>query len=138
MTPKQYLMQAVVLKQMIDRTELKITEIRSKMQGLGSMRYDKLNVQSSPEDRMATYIDQIIDVERRELVLLNAYYTTYAQIRSQIDGMNNLLYQQVLGYRYLDGLSLVETANKMNYSYDYVRELHGRALQEFGKRYNVS
>ena len=138
MTPKQYLMQATVLKQMIDRTELKITEIRSKMQGLGAIRYDKLNVQSSPEDRMATYIDQIIDVERRELVLLNAYYTTYAQIRSQIDGMDNLLYQQVLGYRYLDGLSLVETANKMNYSYDYVRELHGRALQEFGKRYSVS
>jgi len=137
-TPKQYLMQATVLKQMIDRTELKITEIRSKMQGLGAIRYDKLNVQSSPEDRMATYIDQIIDVERRELVLLNAYYTTYAQIRSQIDGMDNLLYQQVLGYRYLDGLSLVETANKMNYSYDYVRELHGRALQEFGKRYSVS
>lgn len=138
MTPKQYLMQAIVLKQMIDRTEQKIFEIRNKMQGLGSMRYDKVNVQSSPEDKMASYIDKIIDVESKELVLLNAYYTTYTQIRSQIIGMDNVLYQQVLGYRYLDGLSLVETANRMNYSYDYIRELHGRALQEFGKIYDVS
>lgn len=137
MTPKQYLMQAIVLKQMIDRTEAKIFEIRSKMQGLGSMRYDKVNVQSSPEDKMASYIDRIVEFEKNEHELLKYYTLAYHRIQTQIDGMERPIYRQILAYRYLDGLSITEIAEKMSYDRKYISDLHGYALREFGDQYGI-
>lgn len=57
------------------------------------------------------------------------------KIGKQIDGMENLTYSRLLHLRYLTGLSLCKIADRLYYSYDYVRELHGHALQAFGDKY---
>ena len=137
MKVKQYLMQAIVIRDMIKRTEDQIAEIRTKMEGVGSTRYDKLNVQSSPVDMMASYMDKLTKVEKREQRLLVNYYETYEKIQRQIDELDRPLYRQILSLRYLDGMSLFEISKTLHYTYEYVRNLHGYALLEFARVNNM-
>ena len=54
MTAKEYLLQASTIRRQVKRTEEKIEEIETMMQNVRAIRYDKLNVQSSPSgDRLA-------------------------------------------------------------------------------------
>lgn len=134
MTAKQYLNQALFLRSMIRRTELQIEEIRARAASAGGIRYDKLNVQTSPRnDAMANFVAQLERAERTSLKLMSDYYSTYATIQAQINAVAPEVYSQILALRYLDGMKLERIADRLNYSDAYVRKLHGRALQTFDR-----
>ena len=51
------------------------------------------------------------------------------EIRSAIDAVPDAIQREVLKRRYIGMQSLEKIAVEMNYSYHWVRHLHGRALQ---------
>ena len=136
LTAKQYLSQALFLRSAIRRTELQIEEIRTRASSAGGIRYDKLNVQTSPtNDTMTNFIIQLEKAEKKSIELMGDYYSTYATIQTQINSVQPDIYRQILSMRYLDGCKLERIADRLSYSDVYVRKLHGRALQAFSRQF---
>lgn len=135
MTAKEYLMQASTIRRQVRRTEEKIEEIETLMKNVRAVRYDKLQVQSSPAaDRLA---EELIRLEAaKELMIQQAadYYTIYNTIENQINQLQKL-YRDILYMRYLEETPLERIADILSYSTKYIVNEHGKALQEFGKRF---
>ena len=138
MTAKRYLSQALFLRSMIRRCEEQIEEIRTRATSVGGIRYDKISVQTSPHNAMESFVIQLEKAEKKQLEVLSEYYSTYANIQSQIATISPEIYRQILSLRYLDGMKLERIADRLNYSDVYVRKLHGRALQAFEKQYHIA
>lgn len=138
MTAKKYLSQALFLRSMIRRCEEQLEEIRSRATSVGGIRYDKISVQSSPQNAMESFVIQLERAESKQRELLCEYYSTYANIQAQIATVEPEVYRQILSMRYLDGMKLERIADRLSYSDVYVRKLHGRALQTFDRQYGIS
>lgn len=136
MTAKEYLSQARLLATKITRAEEQILAMRTEIEGVKAIRYDKVRVQTSPNpDTLADYLAKIEEAEGRARALKLEYIETYEKIRRQIDTITPPLYQQVLAYRYLDGWSLSRIARKLNYTDVWIRKVHGWALLEFARQH---
>ena len=57
------------------------------------------------------------------------------KIISEIQGLSNPVYIQILYKKYVEAKRLEVIAVEMSYSYDHIKHAHGRALQEFGRKY---
>lgn len=55
-------------------------------------------------------------------------------IIEQLERMDNSTYRLVLFYKYIRNYDLVKIANKMEYSYEHIKRVHGIALIEFDKK----
>ena len=134
MTPKQYLQQIQNLKAKYRRAQETVQQIRELMTSAGAIRYDKLNVQSSPDgDKMALYMDRLMKAESRYVKASEQYFETFVQISNQINMISPQTYSDILYLRYVHGMKLWDIAEELNYNYDRIRHLHGMALVEFGK-----
>lgn len=76
-------------------------------------------------ERMAKEVDQII---RRDTVTQN-------NILSMIQEMDNPIYRDFLILRYVKKKTLLQIAQGMSYSEDYIKKLHKAALSAFEKQY---
>lgn len=134
MTPKQYLGQALALKIKYQRALEDVTQIRALAESAGAIRYDKVNIQSSPDnDQMANYMIRLDKAESKAVRLSEQYFEKYILIRQQIEQISPQIYSDILYLRYIHGLKLWKIADELNYDYDWLKHLHGRALTEFGK-----
>lgn len=134
MNAKQYLMRARWLRDQIERIGDKIYMLREEMTSTGAIRYDKISVQSSPDgDPLLKYITRLTDAEEKLVRLQVEYYETYTTIAKQIDSIEPELFRQILSLRYLEGLTLHQIADRLCYSYEYIRNRHGAALKKFSE-----
>lgn len=136
MTPKEYLMQVQYLKRRVRNAEDKVLEIETMMQNVRAIRYDKINIQTSPDgDRLAA--DMIRLQSAREMLIQQAadYYTIYHTIEAQITAIEPDLHKKILSLRYLDGHSLQQVSRLLNHAEKYIQNEHGKALAEFGRRF---
>jgi len=74
--------------------------------------------------------DALIDTKDRAGKNLKAVLDREAEIEEFILMMDGPLLRQLLRYKYLELLTYEQIAAEMNYSERHVRRLHGRALQE--------
>lgn len=137
MTAKEYLSQATVLKRRIKHCEDRIKEIQAEASSPKAIRYDKDMVQASATgDALVNYM---IRLEREESKLLRykeEYLDKYWQIRERIIQVTPGIYSDVLYLRYLEQKTLVQIAEELNYSYEWVCRLHGRALLAFARTHD--
>ena len=134
MTPKQYLQTLQQLRERYRHALEAIQEIRTMAESAGAIRYDKVNIQSSPDnDQMARYVVKLEKAEKRAVRLAEEYLDKMTEIRDQINMVSPQVYSDVLYLRYVNGMKLWDIADELNYDYDWVRTLHGKALTEFGK-----
>lgn len=126
---------------MTQRLERKIETLRHRAEGLKGITYDKDKVQTSPANTIEDAVSELVDLESR-LAEVSHKYAEAARIRTnQILDMENAQYAELLYLRYVDdgkngkGNTLADVADMMNYSMDWTRRLHGRALQAFGEKY---
>lgn len=121
---------------MIRRTETQLEEIRTRAMSAGAVKYDKLNIQNSPaNDAMVTYVIALEKAEAKAQDLITSYYSIYSTIQTQITLVEPDIYRQVLAMRYLDGFRLDRIADLLGYSDNYIRHIHGRALQTFERKF---
>lgn len=138
MTPKEYLTQLNRAKTNLDSLQDELLEIRLRMSGLGigSERIGSSPnpATSSPQERLIHTAIRLEDEAAEETERL---LTLSNRIRKQIQGMDNELYSRLLHERYINSKRLEQIAVDMNYSFGHIRNLHGRALTEFGKQYGI-
>lgn len=134
MKPKEYLSQALRLKRKYTNALEELETIRSMASGVTAIRYDKDQIQSSPRnDQMAQYMIRLEKAEASAFKAAEEYFGRYEVIRMQIDMITPQLYSDLLYLRYIKGERLFEIADELNYDYDYIRSIHGKALHEFGE-----
>ncbi len=97
-----------------------------------SVRYDLEKVQGGGNvDRIGEAVAKMVDLEKQvENDLVNLMYRKH-EVIGQIHSLDNYRYIQVLYKRYIEFKSLQTIAAEMSFSYRYLLELHGKALEAF-------
>lgn len=131
MTAREYLSRAIYIREQIRQADERVEEIRHRMQSVGAIRYDKLNVQSSPEDPLLENIARLMDAEQRALDLEAKLVDVYEEIQQKIWKLDSDLYRTILIKRYLHDKPVRQIAEEIHYSEGYVRILHTAALKAF-------
>lgn len=107
--------------------------LRYKASGSGAIRYDKDRVQTTPNDYLSMAMDDIIKIERqieeKEHILEEMKGKAYALVRMipQTD------HRIIIEWYYLNGLSMLATAEKMCIAERTAYYLRDDALDSFGK-----
>jgi len=130
---KQYLSRGFYLRSQIRDLDERIEQLRHRMSSVGAIRYDKVNVQSSPEDPMLANIAYLIEAEKKLVALEADLERVCSEIREKIDLMDDELLRTILLKRYVYNRSMRRIAKDLNYSFEWMRHLHVIALREFSK-----
>jgi len=108
----------------------------------GAIRYDKDNVNSSPQDPMLMYAERISDDEEKIKKRLKRLQHDSDIAQKVLDGMTTSKYRTILFLRYMEGglqyrYSWREIAINIGYAEQYTRQdLHRLALEEAQKVYD--
>lgn len=79
------------------------------------------------------YVCKIVDLEREIDRRIDEYVDLTREIEGRIRTLEDERYRAILCFRYINEWSWVKIAQEMNYSLDWVWELHGRALRKFSR-----
>lgn len=134
MTPKEYLLQIKKLNVLIDQRINERDELR-RFNGMCSVDYAKDKVQTfqKGEASFVNAVEKAIELEAEIDGLIDDYIDLKNKIIGEIQSLNNPTYIQILYKKYVEFKRLEVIAVEMAYSYQYVRAMHGFALQAFGK-----
>lgn len=107
--------------------------LRYKASGAGAIRYDKDHVQTSPKDYLSMAMDDIIktekDVEQMEIVVEEMKGEAYGIVRN----IQQTEHRVILEWYYLNGLSMIATADKLCVAERTAYYLREDALDSFGR-----
>lgn len=141
MTAKEYLLEIQRCKQTMESLGQKAAQLRSEMEGLKAITYDKERVQVSPSNRMEELMPRLIEVEERYGEAIYNYHKTVLLRTQQIANIGRNDYAEILRLRYVETNqngqrhTLEEIAVKTHRSFDRVAHLHGEALDAFRRKY---
>ena len=135
MTAKQYLRQVKRLDNIINAKLEQIEKLRAMSINISRvMSPDNIR---SQENRSKTekIIVKIIDLEREVTNDIDRLVDLKREIMQKIDAMEDDNYKVLLTLRYLNFKTWEEIAVEMDYTFQWVHQLHKRALIEFEKKY---
>lgn len=136
MTAKEYLGQVEFLKRRIKQAEEQIQNIKLTAVSTGAIRYDKDMIQSSPtNDSMVNYMIRLEKAEAKYRRLILQHLDVCIKIEGELRNLMPTIYADVLYLRWIKCMKLEDVADELNYSYEYIRQVHGRALQAFSRKY---
>ena len=135
MVTKQYLSQIERLDKMIQNKLSEIYQLKT-MACSVTVSNEKERIQtSSDKDRLGSTVAKIVDLEKETDRLVDSFIDKRNHIISQIDGLDNVDYYNVLSMRYVGRDTYEEISNKTNWSIRKVFSIHGEALKEFERLY---
>lgn len=130
MTAKEFLQQYLHAEHAINAKLEEISRLRALAMRTTQMpKKDKVFVQSSAGDRMATLVEKIVDMEREVDAEIDRLQKVRKRAQNAINSVANATQRSVLSLKYIQGLRFEEIAAQMNYHYRWIIELHGRGLK---------
>lgn len=137
MKAKEYLQQLQRLDIVINQKIKEVDDLRLKSRSVGSIDYSKERVQTSPsgDAPFVKLIGRIIDLEAEINAEIDAFVDEKHRIINQIQALKNSKYIEILYKHYVEFKRLEVVAVEMNFTYQYVVELHGYALKDFQTTY---
>lgn len=132
MTAKECLSEVQRLQTIIEIKQKRIKEIRESVSTIQTIYFDLEKVQDGKcTDRIGEAVDKIVDLEKEvESDIIHLLYQQH-EIINQIHKLDNWRYIKLLFKRYIEWKSLQTIADEMNFTYQYVLELHRKALKAF-------
>ena len=132
MKAKEYLQQLKRLDTLINQKIQELGELRA-MSTVGSVDYSKERVQSnhSQDAPFVSVIYKIIELEEEINAEIDKFVDEKHLIINQIQALNDPKYIEILYKHYVEFKRLEVVAVEMNFTYQYVVELHGYALKNF-------
>ena len=135
MDTKQYLQQISRLDRMINNKLSEISQLRELAMSVSAVKNEE-RVQTTPNfDKIGAAYCKIEEMEEKLDKLIDEFVDKKNLIISQIDKIDNEAYYEILFARYIEKKTFEKIADEMTYSWRQVIRLHGRALQEFEKKY---
>ena len=127
MTAKEFLSQAYRLDKRIERRTEEIARIRSRLEK-ATAQITGMPRGGGSGDWTDTSI-KVLEYEAAVRAEISELCRVKRLIREAIDAVEDARYRELLELRYIVGMRWEKIAVEMNYSYDRVRHMHGRALQ---------
>lgn len=106
--------------------------LRYKASGAGAIQYDKDRVQTSPQDYLTMAIMDIIELEKQIEEDEASIETIKGQAYSFVRQMEEVTHRIFIEWYYLNGVTMLETAEHMNLSERSAYNLKEDALEAFG------
>ncbi len=133
MKAKEYLQQLQRLDTVINQKIKELGDLRLKSQSTGSIDYSTERVQTSPsgDAPFVKLICRIIDLEAEINAEIDKFIDEKHKIINQIQSLKNSDYISLLFKRYVEFKKFEVIAVEMNFTYQYVLNMHGYALKEF-------
>lgn len=135
MTTKEYLTQISRLNRMIQNKLSEISQLRELACSISAIKNEE-RVQASPNpDKIGCAYAKIDEMERNLDKMIDEFVDKKNEIISQIEGVEDEIYYDILFSRYIEKKTFEKIATDMEYSFRQVTRLHGKALQEFERKY---
>lgn len=140
MSPKEYLMLIGKLDLWIKIRSEQLEYLEEKRTAIGGIDYaaDRIKVNPAYDqmaDRTIDYDSKIEALSKKLKKMVLQHITLRDQITDQIEKIGDNRYENILRLRYLQGMKLTDIATTMHYNYKWLCQLHGKALQAFGRKY---
>lgn len=137
MTAKEYLQQLHKIDIIIQQKMQERSELQKMSVSIGSFDYTRERVQTSPSNDApyAKTVDKIVAIEAEIDDMVTLFADQKHRMINQIQSLQNDKYIDILYKYYVENKRLEQIAAEMNYTYQYIRELHRFALQEFETTY---
>jgi DNA-directed RNA polymerase specialized sigma subunit len=127
-----YLLHIRNISKNLNNMRLELEALQYRAGGAGGIRYDKDHVQTSPDDYLAIAIGDIIALEKQiakeESVIEKRKGKAYSIVRQ----MDKAEHRTIIEWYYFNGLSMIDTAEKMNVAERTAYYLRDDALEAFG------
>lgn len=132
MKAKEYLQQLKRLDTLIDQKIKELDELRS-MSTVGAVDYSTERVQSShsQDAPFVRIVHKIIELEQEINSEIDTFVDKKHRIINQIQKLKNPDYISLLFKRYVEFKKFETIAIEMNYTYQYILNMHGYALKSF-------
>lgn len=128
---KEYLGRYRIAQREVGDTEQRITQLRLQYQAPSAIEYSDMPKAPSVEHDLSDYMQQYEELYETLL----AKYSTCLGIMSdfilRVDSMEKQDERELLRYRYIDGLTWQEIADRLGTVERNVYFIHGRALRNF-------
>lgn len=129
---KEYLSKVKLLEFQIKQKQRQIDDARMLQGSVRGFDYSGVKVQTSPKgDTNIELAVKIMTLEQELTERLYALQELRAKVMNQIEMLDDPLHVELLTLRYCNFESFEQIAVDMCLSYDWVRHLHGAALQAF-------
>lgn len=133
MNAKQYLRQVRRLDNIVNAKLEQVEILRAMTTRMtANLTTDKVQESNIP-DKISTLICKIVDLEKEIINDIDKLIDLKIEIMWKIDSIQNDNYRLLLTLRYLNFKSWEQIAVEMGFTFQWVHELHKRALIEFEK-----
>lgn len=131
LTAKQYLDQLRVIDTKINQKMEELADLMTAVTSTGAIDYSKDRVQTSPqnaqENRICKYVDLDAEINRE----IDEFVDIKHRVTKEIQELNVDYYIKILFKVYVQYKTVKDAANEIGLSYQYVRDLHKKALEAF-------
>jgi DNA-directed RNA polymerase specialized sigma subunit len=131
LTAKQYLDQLRVIDTKINQKMEELADLMTAATSTGAIDYSKDRVQTSPqnaqENRICKYVDLDTEINRE----IDEFVDIKHRVTKEIQELNVDYYIKILFKVYVQYKTVKDAANEIGLSYQYVRDLHKKALKAF-------
>ena len=131
LTAREYLEQLQELDININQDIERLESMKNNACGTGAIDYSKERVQTSPqnaqENRICKYVDLDAEINRE----IDEFVDIKHRVTKEIQELNVDYYIKILFKVYVQYKTVKDAANEIGLSYQYVRDLHKKALKAF-------
>lgn len=135
MTAKEYLDHIKRCYQTMQALYDRLVEVRTKIEGLKAITYDRERVQVSPSNKTEELIAQLVDTEDKLSKEVREHFDEVVEATKRIYSLDNERQIQVLEMRYIKGMRWQAIADELDIEYRSATRLHRKALRNFERKY---
>lgn len=135
---KQHLSRIRMLELWINQRLKERERLRAAIFGARSPAYDVNKVQTSHNNETMSAVERWVDLEQEITQLIDRQIDERHRIIKEIQALPDSRHVEVLNLRYVEMLRFEEIAIVMGYSADWVRHVHGDALESFGRMHGLN
>lgn len=131
LTAKQYLDQLRVIDTKINQKMEELADLMTAATSTGAIDYSKDRVQTSPQNAQENRICKYVDLDAEINKEIDEFVDIKHRVTKEIQELNVDYYIKILFKVYVQYKTVKDAANEIGLSYQYVRDLHKKALKAF-------
>ena len=135
MTAKEYLNQVRAFDEYIKQEKYQLEDLKNRTEGISAVELKERVQTSTQGDTLCKNVVRCIELETKINDDIVSYMEQRNDIIKQIQSLDNVKYSELLYKRYVKYERLEQIACEMHYTYDWIKHVHGIALQKFESRW---
>lgn len=131
MTAKEYLLQYRVVQREIEDLDYRMAQLRLKYAAPSAINYSDMPKAHNSNHDLSDYVAKMDEMTDYMISKYTRLRGVEVDIYLRLDRMENQDERELLRYRYIDGLTWVQIADRLHTVERNVYFIHGRALRNF-------